>query len=90
MWLHILIYMEMRATMIGSAIRNGDLHNLASYVADRRPSRTISKYAFKQAVYAMPALISHASGFCGLYCTYGRATWGKRACTKLFIATLQM
>ena len=41
-------------------------------------------------VYAMPALISHASGFCGLYCTYGRATWGKSACTKLFIATLQI
>ena len=46
--------------------------------------------ALTQSVYAMPALISHASGFCALYCTYGRATWGKSACTKLFIATLQM
>ena len=35
-------------TNVGSAIRNGDLHDLASYVADRRPSWTISKYAFKQ------------------------------------------
>ena len=48
----------------------------------------LGNFAFT--VYAMPALISHASGFCALYCTYGRATWGKSACTKLFIATLQI
>ena len=47
-------------------------------------------FNFILTVYAMPALIGHASGFCGLYCTYGRATWGKSACTKLFIATLQI
>ena len=41
-------------------------------------------------VYTMPALIGHASWFCGLYCTYGHATWGKSACTKLFIATLKI
>ena len=36
----------------------------------------------------MPALIGHTAGFCGLYCTYGRAM--KSACIKRFIATLQI
>ena len=67
------------------AMKEGEIQQLQQQLEQAQVT-----LASQESVYAMPTLIGHASGFCGLYCTYGHTMWGKSACTKLFIVTLQI